>query len=256
MGHSALAYSSRRQHPRRARLLRQHAPRSTRELRPWTEVAVAGTTLHATSGHPTHIKRAQFIALIAAAIAVHIGGGWFLNSISSQPVVKPPKQELNIELVRPPKPPEPPKVEPPKPPPPKPKVQPQVLPEIQQAVVEPAAVGVSDIPPVAAAPVVSEPPPPLPVSAPVGRAGYLNNPEPKYPPQAVRQGWEGTVLLRVRVLANGSVESIEIRKSSGRKILDDEAVFTVKSWTFTPSKRGDAAIDGWATVPIEFSLDQ
>ncbi len=34
----------------------------------------------------------------------------------------------------------------------------------------------------------------------MGRAGYLNNPAPDYPAPAVRQGWQGTVLLRVRVL--------------------------------------------------------
>lgn len=90
----------------------------------------------------------------------------------------------------------------------------------------------------------------------MGRAGYLNNPAPDYPPLAVRQSWQGTVLLRVRVLANGSVESVEVKQSSGRKLLDDEALRTVKGWSFAPAKRGDTPIDGWATVPIEFVLDQ
>jgi len=47
-----------------------------------------------------------------------------------------------------------------------------------------------------------------------------------------------------------------VQKSSGSQPLDDAALLTVKKWLFTPSKRGDTPIDGWATVPIEFKLDQ
>jgi protein TonB len=93
------------------------------------------------------------------------------------------------------------------------------------------------------------------VTAPIGRTGYLNNPPPNYPAAAARQGWQGTVLLRVRVLSSGHVDSVEVQKSSGHRLLDDEAMATVRSWLFTPSKRGDTPIDGWATVPIEFKVD-
>ena len=140
-----------------------------------------------------------------------------------------------------------------------PKQQPQqaqVLPQIQQAAPEESTAGESIEAPIAVAPIVAAAPEPesLPVTAPVGRAGYLNNPAPDYPALAVRAGWQGTVLLRVRVLSTGKVEAVEVKQSSGRKVLDDEAIRTVKQWLFTPSKRGDTAIDGWATVPIEFLL--
>jgi protein TonB len=49
---------------------------------------------------------------------------------------------------------------------------------------------------------------------------------------------------------------VEVVTSSGAKALDDAAAVTVKKWLFSPSKRGDVPIDGWATVPIEFKLDQ
>jgi protein TonB len=93
------------------------------------------------------------------------------------------------------------------------------------------------------------------VTAPFGRAGYLNNPPPQYPGTAARNGWQGTVLLRVRVLSTGQVDTVEVQKSSGFKLLDEEAKATVRTWQFTPSKRGTTPIDGWATVPIEFKLD-
>ena len=87
-----------------------------------------------------------------------------------------------------------------------------------------------------------------------GGIGYKNNPPPDYPAQAVRQGWQGTVLLRVRSCRPG-VESIEVVNSSGKKVLDDAAIHTVERWVFAPSTRGSTPIDGFATVPIEFKLD-
>ena len=256
MSNIALAYAGRDNFP----LPRRIAPKrkAPRVLRPWSEVSVAGTPLEAVSGHPRHIKYPQLAALIAAAVVLHGGFAWYLTHYGAQRTIAPVKSELSIEIVRPPKPIEPPKVEPPKPAPPK--VQPkqaQVLPQIQQAAPEPATTGVATEASIAVAPVVSAPPAPeqLPISAPVGRAGYLNNPAPEYPAMATRQGWQGTVVLRVRVLADGKVESVELKQSSGRKLLDDEAIRTVKKWLFTPSKRGDTPVDGWATVPIEFLLD-
>jgi protein TonB len=172
----------------------------------------------------------------------------------------PRKHEVEIQLVEPPKPP-PPKIEPPKPPPPKtPVKRQQVLPRIQTAVPDTPTVDSTPTEvPVAVAPVTepSPPPPPAPepVTAPFGRAGYLNNSPPEYPKLAARNGWQGTVLLKVRVLSTGKVETVEVEKSSGFKLLDEEAKATVRTWQFTPSKRGSNPIDGWATVPIEFKLD-
>ena len=163
-----------------------------------------------------------------------------------------------MQLVKPPEP-LPPKIEPPKPPPPKPLAKRQVLPQIQTAA--PDTPSVESTPaeaPVAVAPVAepaAPPPEPETVTAPFGRAGYLNNPPPQYPNTAVRNGWQGTVLLRVRVLSTGQVDAVEVQKSSGFKLLDEEAKATVRTWQFTPSKRGATPIDGWATVPIEFKLD-
>jgi len=229
-----------------------------REHRPWSEVAIAGTALQSAAPNPRHIGRGQLAALVFVALVFHASVAWYFERQRAQRTLEPHTSELSIELVHPPSPPELPKVPPQPPPPSKPQPQRvQALPQIQQAEPEPGEVGAAIEAPIAVAPIVSESvPAPLPVTAPVGRAGYLNNPPPTYPAIAVRQGWQGTVLLRVRVLSTGKVESVEIKQSGGRKLLDDEAIRTVKLWLFTPSKQGEAAIDGWATVPIEFSLEQ
>ncbi|MBN3735556.1 energy transducer TonB [Burkholderia sp. Tr-20390] len=95
---------------------------------------------------------------------------------------------------------------------------------------------------------------PVRETAPIGDAAYLRNPAPDYPAFAQDQGWEGRVVLRVHVLANGSPDSVEVRTSSGRRMLDTAAVAAVKRWTFVPAKRGDEAVDGWVNVPIDFKL--
>ena len=253
MSNTALAYSAGRSDPRRARSARQSQARAPQRLRPWSEVSVAGTPLQATSGHPPHINHWKVIALVAVALVLHATLAWYFHTGAPR-AIEPRKAELNIELVRPVTPPEPPKVEPPKPV--QAKVQPQqaqVLPQIEQSVSE-SDVGESEGA-IAVAPIVAAAPAPEPaITAPIGHAGYLNNPPPEYPAVAVRNRWEGTVSLRVHVASNGKVESVEIMRSSGRKVLDEEAVRTVRQWLFTPSKRGDTPIDGWANVPIEFLL--
>lgn len=229
---------------------------------PWNTVAVANTD--SVSKRVGQIKRPPnyVLGLFVVAVVIHAALVWY---VSTHVGAKSPrvKHEVAVELVAP-KPLEPQKIEPPKPLPPKPQPlqkQAQVLPPIQtptpQANNEPAAP--SSEPPIAVAPVVTAPPveaPPAPVTPPLGRAGYLNNPPPDYPPAAARAGWQGTVKLHVHVLATGKPDIVEVQTSSGRKVLDDEAVRTVKNWSFTPSKRGDTAIDGWANVPIEFKLEQ
>ena len=45
-----------------------------------------------------------------------------------------------------------------------------------------------------------------------------------------------------------------IAKSSGKEVLDDEAIRTVSQWSFVPAMRGTTPTDGWVVVPISFNL--
>ncbi len=194
--------------------------------------------------------------------------------------IAPEKHEVAIEFIKPEIIPPPPIVEPPPPPPP-PKVQKVTPPSKPVAAlrtapaednVKPSDIAIAENteathisgPAVAApGPTVAEAPPAPPapkieepVTEATANAAYLNNPKPDYPAAAARQGWGGTVTLRVRVLADGHAESVAVKKSSGRKVLDDAAIAAVKTWTFVPSKRGSTPIDGWATVPVVFNPEQ
>ncbi len=104
--------------------------------------------------------------------------------------------------------------------------------------------------PVVAAPVEQN----LPVTEAKGYAGYLSNPAPDYPEIALDRGWEGSVVLRVNVSASGSPISVSVKQGSGRKVLDDAAIRTVKRWKFSPALRGSTPIEGWVDVPIDYRL--
>jgi protein TonB len=49
-----------------------------------------------------------------------------------------------------------------------------------------------------------------------------------YPPQALRRGWEGIVLVRLRLLPNGKIESVRLASGSGHSVLDRAAIDSVE----------------------------
>lgn len=108
---------------------------------------------------------------------------------------------------------------------------------------------------VAAAPPPPPPPPPPPLRTEAREgASYARNPRPPYPKMALREGWEGTVMLEVRVLPSGRPAAIAVRQSSGRTVLDEAAVAAVRGWTFTPATADGVPVSGVVGVPIVFRL--
>jgi protein TonB len=85
-------------------------------------------------------------------------------------------------------------------------------------------------------------------------AAYLHNPKPEYPAIAKRRQWQGKVILKVRVLADGKASQVSIATSSGHDVLDEAAVEAVSQWHFVPAKRGGQAVESWVNVPINFNL--
>jgi protein TonB len=136
-------------------------------------------------------------------------------------------------------------------------------------------------PPVAAAPVqpapvaVPVPPPVPPQPAALKKEPFVLNVEPrllqmfgqsiskeikryqKYPPLAQRRGWEGTAEVLLQIAADGKVSSITLGKSSGRSVLDDEALNMVRR--ASPLPQAPQNLRGrelTVTVPIVFKLQE
>ncbi len=224
-------------------------------------------------------QRRVLLLMFGIAAVLHVGLWYWLR----RPLMQespPPPQIIQVSMVTIPSPaapqpapitppqPEPPKPQP-LPKPPEPKVKPVVKPVVKKTPPKPVdnapapkAAESAPAPAVEAALPSNAPP----VSAPAAparteevteasfRADYLQNPKPNYPMTAKSRGWQGKVLLRVLVSAAGNSAKVEVERSSGHEILDDQAVETVKTWKFVPAKRGDAPIESSVIVPIIFSL--
>lgn len=219
------------------------------------------------------LGRREKTLLVFFALTLHGAVAYWLSQAPTPvlPVVPPEIPPMTIEfsqpatpVVEPPPPPPPPvAVEPPPPvvdelaakpaPKPVPKPKPKPVPKPEPKPVPKPAPKAVEQPPAPPRP-VAPPAPPAPVTPASASAGYLKNPAPEYPALALRRGWEGTVMLRVHVLANGKPGEIQVQKSSGRQQLDDAALAAVKRWSFVPAKQGDVAQDGWVSVPLEFKI--
>jgi TonB family protein len=86
------------------------------------------------------------------------------------------------------------------------------------------------------------------------RPSYAGNPKPVYPAEAKKKGYQGDVLLRVEVLANGRVGQIEVKKSSSYELLDISALEAVRKWRFIPGRKEGLDVTVWVNIPIKFEL--
>lgn len=85
----------------------------------------------------------------------------------------------------------------------------------------------------------------------------LSGPAPRYPREAIREGWQGEVLLRVLVDAQGLPGAVTIERGSGHRVLDVAAIRQVKErWRFQPMLLNGQPTAAYALVPIRFSLPE
>lgn len=200
-----------------------------------------------------------------------------------EPPAPPPPQRA-----APPPEPEPVAAEPPPPPPPAPPPRPEPVARPEPPAPEPPALEMPapQLPPAepalqTAVPTsAAQPPSPAPAAAPASPpaapalaavpsaprvaapeptpprfdAAYLDNPKPAYPAMARRMGLQGKVLVRVFVNAAGTPEKVELKETSGSKVLDRSALDAVTRWKFVPAREGEKPVPGWVVVPIVFTL--
>ncbi len=83
---------------------------------------------------------------------------------------------------------------------------------------------------------------------------YDLNPAPEYPRLARRRGWQGTVLLAVRVKEDGIVAAVSVRTGSPYSILDEAALEAVEKWRFRPGTKDGLPVSMEVLVPVRFVL--
>jgi protein TonB len=77
-----------------------------------------------------------------------------------------------------------------------------------------------------------------------------------YPPEALRNGWQGDVVADLTVSPAGRVSACQIVESSGHKVLDDATCDLLKRAVFTPAtdSNGKPIEDHVRTPPIKWRL--
>lgn len=82
-----------------------------------------------------------------------------------------------------------------------------------------------------------------------------NNQKPEYPTRSRRLNEQGTVVLQVLVLENGTAGKVEVKNSSGFPLLDEAAKNAVIQWHFMPAKIDGQPISESYSLSIPFVLN-
>ncbi|MCU1067554.1 energy transducer TonB [Stenotrophomonas maltophilia] len=84
------------------------------------------------------------------------------------------------------------------------------------------------------------------------------NSKPAYPPAALRNGVQGSVIASLNVDTRGQVTNAAIVSRSGERSRDlDRAVLSaVQNWKFQPAMRDGRAVASVVRVPVDFRTEQ
>lgn len=191
--------------------------------------------------------------IMAAIMLLHLGLLWALTSGLARQVIPFVPPNIAARFIDE-------EVEPLPPPPPPPDFRPQTSqPVVMDFVPNLGPVGESAIslpepqPQPVPVPVPEVQPAPVIVQPQIDPARALS--QPAYPPQDVRLGNTGTVLLSVLVLPDGRVGEVRLDQTSGHPRLDASALNEARRWRFRPGTENGTAKPMWKQLPVTFRLE-
>ncbi len=83
------------------------------------------------------------------------------------------------------------------------------------------------------------------------------NYQPEYPPSSKRNGEEGTVVLEILVLEDGTVSDVKVSQSSGFPKLDEAAENEARrSFKFQPGTKGGKPVAVRFNIKIKFKIEK
>jgi len=245
-------------------------------------------TISYRSYQPVHAAPSPTLAwAVVISVVLHLSAVLYLPNFQAD-TAEPPLEVLNIQIEAPkaPEPIESPAIEPqvlPEPPKPKavPKIEPKVVPvqkptpietfepqtSAPEVVDEPVSAPAMSVAPAAdATPVFTAPPPPPPgpshADLDAARRGYAERlaraiaQHKRYPQVARMRGWQGEVLVNLKLNDSGAVLESRIERSSGYEILDKQALEMVsKAAPFPPPPEILKSSVFNIQVPVSFKLE-
>jgi protein TonB len=196
---------------------------------------------------------------IIASLLIHWSLFNFLHIEQQAPLLKKLDIELIMEIVKPK-----PKIEPP---PPKPVVKqppPPPKPTIKdpEPLVEPVSLPTEDTIPIEKPEIVEEAV--LNKTDPVVEAKMIEDYATllaahisqfkRYPRIAQRRGWEGDVMIEIRMDSKGSILTISLLEKSQYQVLDDEAIKMIERAKPFPAPQKSISDTFTVFVPVKFGL--
>ena len=74
-----------------------------------------------------------------------------------------------------------------------------------------------------------------------------------YPEELWDEGIESQAVVMVHVTAEGTVDSVYVRTTSGYEAMDTAALRGARELRFEPGRRGEETVDVWVRLPVRFS---
>jgi protein TonB len=108
---------------------------------------------------------------------------------------------------------------------------------------------------VMAPPVVATPPPaaPIPVGGTIRPPQRIAYTAPVYPPLALTARVQGLVIIEATIDTSGHVQAARVLRSDS-PLLNEEALFAVRQWTYTPTLLNGVPVSVIMTVTVHFRL--
>ena len=83
--------------------------------------------------------------------------------------------------------------------------------------------------------------------------GLVKNAAPVYPEEAMKNGLQGTVYVKILVDTEGRVKDAVIAKSDG-EIFNQASIDAAKQFQFTPAMKEGKPVSVWVVVPFKYKL--
>lgn len=95
---------------------------------------------------------------------------------------------------------------------------------------------------------------PLASGAPDVLPSEIHNPFPAYPPELLARRIQATVVLRLKIAADGTLAAAAVHRTSGYEAMDRAALSGVKSWRFKPAMKNGKSVETIVRKPFTFVI--
>ena len=92
------------------------------------------------------------------------------------------------------------------------------------------------------------------VGAPDVLPSEVHSPFPAYPPELLARRIQATVVLRLKIAADGTVAEAAVHRTSGYAAMDQAALAGVKSWKFKPAMKNGKSVETVVRKPFTFEI--